>query len=152
MTDERTEQLRQVTIEATYLKQLAFASPQAPQVFTGSADAENFLNLRSTNAEIDPERVEVTLIVAVKGVAAEETIFNVEVAQAGVFMIKGYTPAERVEILGRVCPEILYPFARSTITSAAAKGGFPNVLPKTLDFDSLFAENMREKAAAAAAT
>jgi preprotein translocase subunit SecB len=151
MTDEETAPPRRVWLEMLYVKQLAFVSPKAPEVFVNDLDAERFLNIRSTNADLDGERVEVTLNVGVKAVAAQETVFQVDVAQAGVFMITGYTPAERLEILGRVCPETLFPFARESIDGAVRRAGFAHVSLRPLDFDKLFAQNMRERAAQAEA-
>jgi len=145
MANIPAEPRRHVAIEKIYLKDLSFVSPKTPDVFSTDVNVENLLNIQSTNAEINPEHVEVTLTVAVKAVAGQDTIFRVDVVQAGVFRITGYTPEERVEIVGRFCPETLFPFARKAIDDAARKGGFPHVLLRPLDFDALFDQNMRER-------
>jgi preprotein translocase subunit SecB len=152
MAEEQTGSLRQVLIENLYLKDLSFASSNTPDAFAASVNAENLLNIRSANSKIDPARVEVTLTVSVKAVAREIEIYRVEVVQGGVFSITGYRPEERVEILGRVCPETLFPFARTLIIDMITKGGFPEVLLNPIDFDELFAKNMRERAARTATT
>lgn len=152
MADDADTAKRHVTVKKIYLKDLSFVSPQAPGVFSGIDDADRLLNIRSTNSEVAPEHVEVTLTVAVKAVSGEDEdeIFQVEVVQAGVFQITGYTPEERVEILGRVCPEILFPFARDLIDGVTRRAGFPGTLLAPLDFHALFAQNMRERAAQSA--
>jgi preprotein translocase subunit SecB len=146
MTEQQPGPPKQVTIERLYLKEFSFDSPRAPEVFTGNLNPEKLLNIQSTHSAIDPERVEVTLTLAVKTIVHQETLYQVQVIQAGVFRITGYTPAERVEIVGRVCPETLFPFARKIIAGAVRKGGFPEILLRPLDFDALFAQNMRERA------
>jgi len=152
MANQPTEPRRHVAIQKLYLKDLSFVSPKTPGIFTADVDTEKLLNIQSANSEIDPERFEVTLTVAVKAVAAQDTIFQVDVVQAGVFKITGYTPEELVEILGRFCPETLFPFARKAIDDAVRRGGFPDVLLRPLDFDALFAQNMRERAGQPATT
>jgi preprotein translocase subunit SecB len=150
MTDEKT-QPRRVVLERLYLKKLSFVSPRAPEFFGRNVEIETLLNIRSTNVDLDAARVEVTLNLSVKAVAAEEAVFQVDVAHAGVFRVTGYTPAERIEILGRVCPETLFPFTRDAIHGVVRRGGFADVGLRPLDFHKLFAQNMRERTAQAGA-
>ncbi|HUF71904.1 MAG TPA: protein-export chaperone SecB [Gammaproteobacteria bacterium] len=152
MADEQTGPQRLVLIGRVYLKNLSFKSPKVPDVFTADRNAETLLNLRSTNAQIDAEHVEVLLHVNVKTVNGEDTLFQIEIVQAGVFRMTGYTPEEMLELLGRVCPETLFPFARKTIDDVARRGGFPEVSLRPLDFDALFAEHMRKHAGEVPAT
>ena len=142
------ESLRQVLIEATYLRKLKFVSPKVPDIFATDFNVDILLNIRSTHKEIDAEHTEVTLAVAIKGVSSADTIFQLEVQQSGVFKVTGYSPDERLEINGKVCPEILFPFARNTITDAASKGGFPDVVLKPVDFATFYARSLRERATA----
>lgn len=142
-----SEQAKQVSIGKVYLKAISLRSPRAPEVFMTGTDIARQLNVRSTHAVIDAERVEVTLNLGAKGVVGDDTVFLVEVAQAGIFVITGYSDIERVEILGRICPEQLFPFARIAIADATRRGGFPSAIVNPLNFDALFARNMQERAA-----
>jgi preprotein translocase subunit SecB len=141
---------RQVLIRKFYLKNLSLTTHADRPDFASSVDAERKLNVRTTNSELDGDQVEVVLHVGVKMDAGDDTIYRVEVAQAGIFEIVGYTQAERVEILGHICPEILFPYARSVISSVVRKGDFQDVGLKPLDFRALFARNMSERAAQSA--
>ena len=156
MADEQNGAPRLLLVGRVYVKNLSFKSPRVPDIFTdetrAETNAETLMDMKSTNAQIDAEHVEVTLTVTVRAVAAEETIFEIETAQAGVFRIVGYTPQERVEILARICPETLFPFARKTVDDVARRGGFPDVDLRPLDFHELFVQNMREQAARIAVT
>ncbi|MGD8340910.1 MAG: protein-export chaperone SecB [Gammaproteobacteria bacterium] len=143
--------LRQVLIKKLYLKSLALQTHEDRSDFGADVDAERKLNIRTTSSELDGDEVEVTLNVGVKAVAQDDTLYTVEVAQAGVFEIRGYTERERIQILGHVCPEILFPYARSVITAAVRRGGFQDVGLRPLDFRALFAQDMQNRAAQAAA-
>jgi preprotein translocase subunit SecB len=84
----------------------------------------------------------------------DSTIFLIEIAQSGVFLIDGYSPQERAVLLGTFCPATLYPFAREAISDVVVKGGFPSLLLQPINFDALFAQASKsaaEQAAAAAA-
>lgn len=152
MADQRNETPKHLLFGRVYTKALSFRSPRVPDIFTTETNAETQMDLKSTNVDIDGQHVEVTLAVTVRVMSGDDTIFEVELAQAGIFKMAGYTPRERVEILGRVCPEALFPFARKTIDDVARRGGFPDVDLRPLDFHQLFVQNMRERAAEAAVT
>lgn len=147
MADIQETSEKQLLIQKLYIKDVSFESPKTPEIFLSSGDTEILLNVRSTNREIDPDILEVTLTVSVKSVIGDDPVFLIEVEQAGVFEMKGYTREERLPLLGSVCPGALYPYARETITQVANLGGFQDVLVQPIDFDTLFRENMRERAA-----
>ena len=152
MTDQSSDQRKLVLLEKCFLKNFSFESPKAPAVFTNYVDPEKLLNIQSTNSKIDAERMEVTLTLAVRAVREEDMIFHVKVVQAGEFRITGYSPTERLEILGAICPEMLFPFARNTIDAAVRKGGLPDILLRPVDFATLFEHEMLERAGQGAAT
>ena len=147
MAEEQAPTSNQLLAESIYLKDLSFVSPQAPQSFAPDLKVERLMNIRSTNSELGGDRREVTLTVKVREVAGADLIFEIEVVQAGVFRIAGFNANQRLEILGRVCPEILFPYVRTAMDEIARKGGFPNMLLNPIDFRELFAQNMREWAA-----
>ena len=73
-------------------------------------------------------------------------MFLVEVAQAGIFLIQGYTPEEMQFLIGSFCPNTLYPFAREAIADLITKGGFPPLLLQPLNFDAIYAQALQERA------
>ncbi len=94
MADEQpsTTQQKQLLLQKIYLKDLSFESPKAPAVFTSAAAPQTQLNIRSGAQDIAPNTLEVTLSLTVEEKDNDATMFLFEVAQAGVFMIQGYTP------------------------------------------------------------
>lgn len=150
MADEQAQPEKQLVLRKLYIKDISFESPKAPGIFAANLDAQTLLNIRSDNRAIDAEHVEVTLYLKVKSVVQDEdTVFAIEVAQAGLFAMRGYSGEERFALLGSTCPGTLYPFAREAVADVANKGGFPQLLLQPLDFGALFEQNMRERAAQA---
>jgi preprotein translocase subunit SecB len=152
MADEQVPAEKQLLLQKIYIKDFSFESPKAPEVFTSNLNAQTQLNIRSSNRELDQENMEVALTLTVVSKADEETVFLIELVQAGVFAIKGYTPEERSALLGSFCPGTLYPFAREAIAEMANRGGFPQLLLQPINFDALYAQNMRDRAAQGAQT
>lgn len=147
MANEHAPSEKRLALQRVYVKRLSFASKKVPEAFTSHAAPETFLNIRSVNRELDPEHVDVELTVRVKSVAQEDTVFLIELVQAGIFAMRGYSPEERFALLGSLCPSMLYPYAREAITDIANKGGFPQLLVQPLDFNAMYAQNMWERPA-----
>ena len=75
----------------------------------------------------------------------------VEVHQAGLFQISGYSKDEFEAIVGTFCPNTLFPYAREAVASVVARGGFPEFLLQPINFDALFAESKKQAQAQAEA-
>ena len=137
---------RQLVLQKLYVKDLSFESPKAPDVFRINAEAQTQLNIRTGNRQVDDQHTEVSLTITVESKANEETMFLVELVQAGVFLIQGYSDQEKAMLLGSFCPGTLYPFAREAIADIAQKGGFPQLLLQPINFDALYAQAQQERA------
>lgn len=143
------EQEKQISIQKIYMKDFSFESPHAPKVFTRSDwEPKTNLNLRSTHAELGDDNHEVVLTLTVETKHEENTLFLVELHQGGIFNIVGYSGDELATILGSFCPNVLFPYARETIASMVAKGGFPEFLLQPINFDALFAQSLQHTQAA----
>lgn len=143
---------KQISIQKLYLKDFSFESPSSPTVFTGSDwKPKTNLNLRSSHSKVGDDLHEVVLTITVDAKHEETTLFLVEIHQAGLFQIGGYTDEEFDAIVGSFCPATLFPFAREAIATIVSKGGFPEFLLQPINFDALFAESKRQSAAQAAA-
>lgn len=147
---DQTTPTRQLLLQKIYLKDLSFESPKAPEVFTSNASAQTQLNIRSSNRDVGNNHVEVTLTLTIESKDKEETLFLVEIAQAGIFLVEGYSQQERAALLGSFCPGTLYPFAREAISDIVTKGGFPQLLLQPINFDALYAQALKSREAAPA--
>jgi preprotein translocase subunit SecB len=147
-TPQRTVALRKI-----YIKDMSFESPIAPQVFTRTdlKPASN-LNLRTSHRKLDDQPIyEMVLTLTIDSKTGDETVFLIELQQAGLFQIEGFSEAETAQILGTFCPTTLFPYAREAVSSAIQRGGFPEFLLQPIDFDGLWARSQAEQAAAAQA-
>lgn len=141
----QTSATKQLVLQKIYVKDLSFESPKSPGVFSTDAGAvQTQLNIRSSNRDLGNDNIEVTLTLTVDSKENDQTLFLIEVVQAGVFLVQGYTPEERSAVLGSFCPSTLYPFAREAIADIAMKGGFPPLLLQPINFDALYAQALKE--------
>lgn len=147
MADEQPQAAvsKQLLLQKIYIKDLSFESPKAPSVFTTNVAPQTQLNIRSSAQDIGPDVQEVTLTLTVEAKDKDATLFLVEIAQAGIFLIQGYSVEERAMLTGSFCPNTLYPFAREAIADIVGKGGFPQLLLQPINFDALYAQALRDR-------
>jgi preprotein translocase subunit SecB len=153
MADEQptTAPQKQLHMQKIYVKDLSFESPKAPMIFTTNVSPQTQLNIRSSAQEVAPDTQEVTLTLTIEAKDKDVTLFLIEVAQSGIFLIQGYTPEEKSILIGSFCPNTLYPFARETVADIVTKGGFPQLLLQPINFDALYQQAVQERAARASA-
>lgn len=150
MAEEQTAaNQKQLVLQKIYVKDLSFESPKAPMIFTSNVSPQTQLNMRSNAQQVAPNTQEVTLTLTIEAKDNDTTLFLVEVAQAGIFVIQGYTPEEQSILIGSFCPNTLYPFAREAVADIVARGGFPQLLLQPINFDALYQQAMQERAARA---
>jgi preprotein translocase subunit SecB len=151
MTEAATAPEKQIGIQKIYMKDFSFESPGAPGVFSTSEwTPKTNLNLRSSHSKTEGDNHEIVLTITVETKFEDKTIFLVELQQAGIFHITGYSGEEFAAIVGSFCPNVLFPYARETIASAVAKGGFPEFMLQPINFDALYAQSRQQAAAQAA--
>ncbi len=87
------------------------------------------------------------LTITVEAKVNDKTLFLVELQQAGIFQISGYSAQEQRALLGSFCPGTLYPYAREAVSDVVAKGGFPQMLLQPINFDALYAQAQQQQPA-----
>ena len=83
-----------------------------------------------------------TITVTVK--ISESTAYLVEVNQAGIFSIAGFSEQELGPMLGSFCPNILFPYAREVVSDLVNKGGFPQLILAPVNFDALYVQHLQQ--------
>lgn len=135
----------QLAIQKIYIKDLSFEAPNSPQLFTSGLTPSADVQFQNRTTALDAENHEVVLTVTVKVQQEDRTVYLVEVQQAGVFTIRGF-PAEHLPaILATACPNTLFPFAREAICDVITKGGFPQLLLAPVNFEVLYAQELRRR-------
>jgi preprotein translocase subunit SecB len=136
---------RQFSLRQLYVKDISFESPNVPDIFTGQFEPEVKLNLHSAHKPLGDDLYEVVLHLNVHATAKEKSLFLVEVEQAGLFQVSGYTMDEAKVILGIHSPATLFPYAREVISSLVGKGGFPALVLQPINFEALYAQALKAR-------
>ena len=140
----------QFSVEKIYVKDVSFESPKTPHVFNEQVQPQINMNLNQRVQRLGENVFEVVLGINLTCTAGEgdgNTVYVVEVQQAGVFALAGFEPNVLDALLGTQCPNVLYPYARQVIGDLIQAGGFPPFLMQPLNFEGLYAENLRQRAA-----
>ena len=136
----------QLTIQKIYLKDASFEVPNAPQVFQEQGQPQFKLELSQRVDNFAQDTYDVVLGVTLTCEVDGKTVFLAEVKQAGVFGLTGFEQNALQTVLGTYCPQTLFPYARSIISELVMNGGFPPFVLQPINFDQLFAEQMRRRA------
>ena len=134
-------------IDRIYLRDLSFESPRAPGVFATEWKPQFTIELNTRANRLDDGRFEVVLMLNLEATAGEDTLFMVELQQAGIFHIETADEEERREALGIACPDALFPYARETVDTLLVKGTFPPFMLAPVNFDALYAEAKKRREA-----
>lgn len=139
------EQQPSFQIEKIYVKDVSLEIPHAPQVFLEAQGPQLEIQVRNEAQQFAEGLYEVTVTVTVTAKAGDKTLFLAEVAQAGIFALRGVPQAEVEPVLAITCPTILYPYARETISDLVTRGGFPPVLLAPVSFEAIYAQRSQQQ-------
>ena len=138
----------QFAIQRIFVKDVSFEAPNAPEIFRKEWKPELNVDMNVGNKKLDEGVYEVTLTLTAKNTVGEETAFLCEVAQSGIFTVAEDMPeANKAHTLGAFCPNILFPYARETISSLVSRGTFPQLNLAPVNFDAVFAQHMQQQQA-----
>ena len=135
------------SIEKIYVKDLSLEVPNAPQVFLTAEQPKLDVQLTHAAQALEGSLYEVTITVTVTAKAGESTVFLAEAAQAGIFQIRNVPASDLDPVLGMVCPNVLFPYARETISDIVNRAGFPPVLLAPVNFEVLYQQRLAEQQA-----
>lgn len=135
------------SIEKIYVKDLSLEVPNAPQCFLEREPAEIGLQLQTAGEAVGDGVFNVVLTLTVTARIGEKTQFLIEAAQAGIFQIRNVPNEELEPIVAVACPNILFPYARETISDAVTRAGFPPVLLAPVNFESIYRERLAQQPA-----
>lgn len=140
-----SEQQPVFSIEKIYVKDLSVEVPGAPQVFLQPEQPQLEVQISQSAQAVEGALFEVTLVVTVTAKSGERTLFLVEATQAGIFQIRNVKESDLNPILGIVCPNVLFPYARETVSDTVNRAGFPPVLLAPVNFEALYQQRVAEE-------
>lgn len=133
------------SIEKIYVKDLSIEVPNAPQIFLERETPGIEVQIQSTANAIGEGMFEVALTITVNAKQEEKAFFLVEVVEAGIFQIRNVPEQDMEPIMAVACPNILFPYARETISDAINRAGFPPVILAPVNFESLYQQRLMEQ-------
>jgi preprotein translocase subunit SecB len=134
----------QFAIQKIYVKDISFEAPGAPFVFQEKWAPQIDLQLGSATEQLSEHVYQAVLSLTVTAKLGDKTAFLVEVQQAGIFSLQGFGE-DLGAMLGSYCPNILFPYARETVSDLVTRGGFPQLLLAPVNFDALYAQHLRQQ-------
>ncbi len=139
------EQLQRIfNIEKIYVKDLSLEISDAPLVFLESEAPKIDMQLHIDDKNIKESMHEVVLTVTITAKTKDKTLFLIEVQQAGVFQIINIEEAEMLPILNIVCPNVIFPYMRETVSDIVTRAGFPPVILSPVNFEALYNESKQK--------
>lgn len=138
------QQQRIFNIEKIYVKDLSLEISDAPMVFLEPEAPKVDMQLHIDDKHIKENMYEVVLTVTITAKTKEKTLFLVEVKQAGVFQIINIEEVEMLPILNIICPNVIFPYMRETISDIVTRAGFPPVILSPVNFEALYNEGKQK--------
>ena len=145
MTEAVQENTQPVfNIEKIYVKDLSVEIPHAPQIFLERENPQIDIQLHPQATSVEEGVFEVVITATVTSKIGEKVMFLVEVKQAGLFRIANLPSGDMEAILAVMCPNILFPYLRETVSSLTVRAGFPPVLLNPINFDALYQQQKQQ--------
>lgn len=136
---------QQFEINRIYVKDVSTEAPNTPAVFQMAWEPEINLNLANDVTELEENLFEVSLTLTVTATLEDKTAYIIEVEQAGIFTVMGFEDEQQGFIIGAMIPNILFPYARETISTLSQKAGFPPMLLNPIDFNGLYQQHLQSQ-------
>jgi len=144
MAEENNTEEKQFSIQKIYTKYMSFETPNSPKIFTEKWEPAVEFNLGTNVLTFESSLFEVAITVTITVKSGSTTAYLVEIIQAGIFSLSGFTDQEMGPMVGSFCPNILFPYAREAVSDLVAKGGFPQLLLAPVNFDALYAQHLQQ--------
>jgi preprotein translocase subunit SecB len=124
--------------QRVYLKDASLEMPNAPQIFLENDAPQIDIRLEQSEAVLGEGFFEVTVTTTVTAKVKEQVAYLIEAKQGGIFNVANF-PAEQVQqILGIVCPNIIYPYLRSNIADLLQRTGYPSFHIPEVNFEAIY--------------
>jgi preprotein translocase subunit SecB len=142
----------QVRVMAQYIKDLSFESPNVHKLLDGPGEAPNLRVEVNVNAsKVNNNAFESVINFKAEATNKAGTIYDLELAYAGMFQVENLPEPALEPFLLIDCPTLLFPFVRRLVADLTREGGFPPLMLDPINFATLFARRQQERAGEAQA-
>jgi preprotein translocase subunit SecB len=138
----------QVRVLAQYIKDLSFESPNVLKLLEGPREGPNLrLEVNVNASKVADATFESVINFKAEAVGKTGTIYDLELAYAGLFQVENLPEPALEPFLLIECPSLLFPFARRLVADLTREGGFPPLLLDPINFANLLAQRQRDRGA-----
>ena len=127
---------------------LADGSFEAPNSFVTYADKwqpEAAVEMSMRHAHLSGGEYEVFIKLTLTVKIEDSKVFIAEAEQSGLFTMEGFNENELEYLLEVKSPELVFPYARQTITDLVVRGGFPPLYLNPVDFEGQYRQKKQKE-------
>jgi len=135
---------QQFALQRIYIKDLSYEAPMGVAAFNENWKPQVNQEINTKNTKVGDDAYEVVLSLTITVKIEDKVAFLVELQQAGIFLMKGFERAQLGQVMGTMCLQILFPYARETIDGVIIKGSFPALMLPPINFDALYAQAVNQ--------
>ncbi len=147
MTENETQNIPSIQVNAQYIKDLSFEAPALPQILTEitTTPAIN-VNVDIQVSRTDNEKmftVDLNIKAAAQTADTQKAIFICELTYGALVTLD--VPAEHLEpVLLVEIPHLLFPSARAIIANTTREAGLPPLQINPIDFATLYRQKVEQ--------
>lgn len=134
-------------IQRVYIKDISFECPTSPTIFKKEWVPAVSMDIDTKSQKLEDNVFEVVLTLTTTAKVGDDVAFLCEVQQAGIFSVGNLEGEQMAHCLNAFCPNILFPYARETVSNLVTRGTFPQLNLAPVNFDALFQQAVLSKKA-----
>ena len=127
----------EISLIGQYIKDLSFENPMAPNLPSQNNNPTVSLDVNTTYLDLKNNNHEVNLKINSTASIDKKTLFALELQYVGLIkaVIKNEDEKKKLIISGSY---LLFPYARSIISSITMEGGFKPLVIQPIEFENMF--------------
>ena len=127
----------EISLIGQYIKDLSFENPMAPNLPSQDKNPTVSLDVNTTYLDLKNNNHEVNLKINSTASIDKNTLFALELQYVGLIkaVIKNENEKKKLIISGSY---LLFPYARSIISSITMEGGFKPLVIQPIEFENMF--------------
>ena len=133
------------SVQRIYLKDCSFETPHSPEIFRAEWQPHVDFELQILNQKLADDAYEVVVAGTATATVDKKVAFLVEVKQAGIFTFKNIPEEQMPVLINIVCPNILFPYFRETMSSLTLRGTFPPLTLDPINFEALYQQRLAQE-------
>ena len=137
-----------LTVNSQYIKDLSFENPNSPESLSNKDGLPQInVDINVFAKPLTEKFYEVTLSINGKATKKNLKIFEIELAYAGLFTLPDIDSKNDIgkKIMLIEAPQLIFPYARSIVSSVTRDGGFMPLIIQPIDFDLLYESRIKKE-------